>query len=191
MPDDSELLAGARKGDRLAFETLFREHMDDLYRFCLRLTWSDEHKAQDLAQETVLRAIKGIRGFRATSSFRTWLLGIAHNLYRNDLRTEQAHRNKRELAANSQETVTRGADDAAGCDEERALLQSAFYSLAPGQRDAVYLRDILGCSYEEAAQILGISVSAIKNRIHEGRKKMTNFIDERIGRKDGRKFGHG
>lgn len=190
MPDDREQLARARKGDRSALEGLFRQHMDDLYRFCLRLTWSDEATAQDLAQETLLRAMRGIRKFRETSSFRTWLLGIARNLHRNDLRTEQMHRNKRAQMARTAAVASPGTDHVAGCSEERSLLQGAFYNLAPGQRDAVYLRDILGCTYEETAEILGISVNAVKNRIYEGRKRMMSFIDEQIGRRDGLSIGH-
>jgi RNA polymerase sigma-70 factor (ECF subfamily) len=175
----------------VALDALFRRHVDDLYRFCLRLTWSDVASAEDLAQETLLTAIRNIRKFRETSSFRTWLLGIAHNLQRNDLRSEQTRRRKLREVAGGQAVAARGADQVAGRDEERGLIQGAFQSLAPGQRDAVYLRDILGCSYEETAEVLGISANAVKNRIYEGRKRMVNFINERIGRDGGLKIGHG
>lgn len=191
MSENRIEIARAVKGDRAALDALLRRHLDDLYRFCLRLLWSDDVAARDLAQETLVQAIAGIGAFRAESSFRTWLFAIAHNLYRRDLRAKKLRREKLDQLAEVVETAVRGADDAASGGEQRELVQMAFNSLAPGQRDALYLREILGCTYAETAEILGISVNAAKNRIHEGRKRMMNCVNERVVHPDDLRFGHG
>ena len=77
MSEDRIEIARAVNGDRAALDALLRRHLDDLYRFCLRLMWSDDVAARDLAQETLVQAISGIGTFRAESLFRTWLFAIA------------------------------------------------------------------------------------------------------------------
>ena len=171
MSEDPELIDRAQKGDRAAVETLFGRYQDDLYRFSLRLMWSHEALAQDLAQDTFLTAYESLESFQGTSTFRTWLLGIAFNHYRNYVRKKKVKRdNATVLAAIDGEQC---ATDEVVADHQRLeLFDQAFSKIAAGQREALYLRDILGCSYEETATILGISQNAVKNRVHNGRENI-------------------
>lgn len=175
MTKESKLVVSAKAGDRAALETLFRQNQDDLYRLSLRLMWSDKALAEDLAQETMLAAIEGLGSFRGTATFRTWLFSIAFNIYRGHLRRSKLTREKsatfREIA-----TESVGADEVAAEAQKHDLMQRAFSMIASGQREAVYLRDILGCTYSEAATILGVSLSSVKNRVHHGRRNMTSAI---------------
>ena len=83
-PTDSELISRAALGsDTGAFGELVRRHQSAVRRFLRHLTRGDEASADDLAQETFLQAYRGLGHFRADAPFLTWLLGIAHNQFRN------------------------------------------------------------------------------------------------------------
>ena len=168
MSEDTKLVNLARNGQRRAIETLFRKHQDELYRFALNLVWFDRAQAQDLAQDTFVVALEKLSTLREAASVRSWLLGIAYNIYRNDLR-RAATRRQSAVLATAIADEPRQTDDLAAAHEEHDLLQRALAKLAPGQREALYLREILGCSYGDTATILGISENAAKNRVHAGK----------------------
>lgn len=177
MCEDTQLVNRARNGQRRAIETLFRKHQDELYRFALNLVWFDRAQAQDLAQDAFLVALEKLSTLRDSASFRSWLLGIAYNIYRNDLRRKTTRRQSTVLASAIADEP-RQTDDLAAAHEEHDMLQRALAKLAPGQREALYLREILGCSYGDTAIILGISANAAKNRVHAGKRNVRLTIRE-------------
>jgi RNA polymerase sigma-70 factor (ECF subfamily) len=189
VDDEAELVERAGRGDRSAFESLVRRHQDDLYRFSHRLTWPDKAAAQDLAQDTLLIAFVRIATFRGSSSFRTWLFGIASNLFRATARKARVRRAGLALLAAS-DGNSRGADDTAAEDQNYELMQRAFSALAIGQKEALYLIDILGCTYEDTATILGVSASAAKNRVHHARLNMILAVRKMTGAKACGKTGN-
>lgn len=175
MIPERELIVSAKAGDRSALEALLLQNQDDLYRFSLRLMWSNKALAEDLAQDTFLAAIEGLGSFRGTSSFRTWLFGIAFNIYKGHLRKRKLDQAKI-VALNEITSDSLATDEVVSENQKHKLMLEAFSMIASGQREAVYLRDILGCTYSETATILGVSVTSVKNRVHHGRKNMTSAI---------------
>lgn len=175
MCEDTKLVALARSGQRRAIETLFRKYQDELYRFALNLVWFDRAQAQDLAQDTFVVALEKLAELRDAASFRSWLLGITYNIYRNDVRRTVARRQSAALATVVSDEP-RQTEDLAAAHEEHDMVQRALAKLAPGQREALYLREILGCSYADTATILGISANAAKNRVHAGKQNVRTTI---------------
>ena len=161
--DDRILLEAARDGDLDAFGAIVRRHGAAVYRVALRMLGSDAD-AQDAAQETFVRAWRGLGGFRGESAVSTWLYRIVT-------------RRCLDMLARRRPTAELGPELAAPEDpaertEQRARLQALLRAIArlPGdQRAALVLREFEGLAYEEVADALSISVAAVKGRLHRAR----------------------
>ena len=162
--DDDVLVSAARAGDTAAFAELVRRHQGLVYRVALRMLGSDAD-AQDAAQDTFVRAWRGLHGFRGQSTVATWLYRIVTNRCLNLIAA------RRETAELAEDTVS-GSQDTERLVEQIAQLDAisrAVVALPPDQRAALVLRDYEGLSYEEVAEILQISVGAVKSRLHRAR----------------------
>lgn len=169
-----ELLARAQRGDAAAFEELAREHVDRLFAVALRLV-GDRGDAEDVVQETLLRAWRSIGRFRGGSTFPTWLHRIAVN-EANRLH-DKGTRRPETMHLTAEQLQVRGSSDDGPAQrvehqELRAALELALLALAPPYRTAVVLRDIEGLSTREAADIAGIGQAALKSRLHQARLKI-------------------
>jgi RNA polymerase sigma-70 factor, ECF subfamily len=166
-----ELLARAQRGDVDAFEQLAGTHVDRLFLATLRLL-GDRSDADDVVQETLWRAWRGIRGFRRRSSFYTWLYRIAVNEVRRSLE-KGARRPDTTRLAEDQLQVSAPPDTGPAAEAEynelRAALRAALLALPLAHRTAIVLRDIEGLSTREAAAIVGVGEAAFKSRLHAGR----------------------
>ena len=175
---DAALVRRAREGDMTAFEELVMRHADRLY-MTLRRFGLDDGEAQDVAQETFLRAWRSLEHFEGRSQFFTWLYRIGFN---------EAHRRigRRPAAGAEISTEERPLDDVAetrpGPDaqaqqaELRTALSKALRELPPTLRAPVVLRDIEGLSTREAATILELGEAAFKSRLHRGRMALRDLI---------------
>lgn len=170
---DPRVLARARRGDLAAFEELVRACQADVYRFALYLT-RDHEVAEDVTQETFLRAFRFIRGFRGGTKFSSWLLRIARNCSMDALRS----RTNASLDE-SPEPVARGLPDPT----TRAALDLALASVAPEQRETFLLTEVLGLSYQEAGDVLGVRVGTVKSRMFRARRALCLALadDEELG----------
>ncbi len=176
---EASLLTRAKAGDEAAFELLAGAHADRLFAVLLRLL-GDRAAADEVAQEVMLRAWRGIGRFRGSSSFFTWLYRIAVN------------EASRALARRSRQPATVPIDDApqlpapAGQQPEqqaeqaelRRSLGTALTALTPAQRAAIVLRDIEGLPTRDAAEVAGVSQAAFKSRLHEARLKLRAAIGD-------------
>jgi RNA polymerase sigma-70 factor (ECF subfamily) len=166
-----ELLARAQRGDVAAFEQLAGEHVNRLFLATLRLL-GDRGEAEDAVQETLLRAWRGISGFRRRSGVYTWLYRIAVNEANRSL-AKGARRPETIRLGEEQLQISSPPDDgparAAEYRELRAALRAALLALPLPYRTAVVLRDIEGLSTREAAEIAGVGEAAFKSRLHQGR----------------------
>ena len=165
--DDRILLEAARDGDLDAFAVLVRRHHAAVYRVALRMLVSDAD-AQDAAQETFVRAWRGLGGFRGDSTVSTWLYRI---VTRRCLDLIAVRRITEELA--DAEAAT--GDDPAERTEQRERLQAvlrAISSLPGDQRAVLVLREFEGLAYEQVADALRISVPAVKGRLHRARRAL-------------------
>ena len=178
--DEATLVRRAAAGDMAAFEELVMRHADRLYA-ALRRFGLDDTEAQDVAQETFVRAWSALERFEGRSRFYTWLYRIAFN---------EAHRRlgRRRpvgsLVSIEDSGVGDLADDAAGPaalaeqHELRVALSEALSELPPALRVPVVLRDVEGLSTEEAASVLDVGEAAFKSRLHRGRLALRALIGQ-------------
>jgi RNA polymerase sigma-70 factor (ECF subfamily) len=171
---ETELLARAQCGDVAAFEELARMCVDRVFHLALRLL-GDRGEAEDVVQETLLRAWRGIRGFRGRSGFPTWLHRIAVNEAHRTL--EKGTRRPRTVRLAPEHLQVSTSPDhepaqQAEYQELRTALESALFDLPLPYRTAVVLRDIEGLSTRAAAEIAGVGEAAFKSRLHQARLKL-------------------
>jgi RNA polymerase sigma-70 factor, ECF subfamily len=165
---DQELVALARRGSQEAFEALVLRHGDRLHA-TLRGFGLTTTEADDVAQETLLRAWRGLAGFEERSGFFTWIYRIAFN----EAQRRLARRPPAgELADDALELVADARPATHAAVEQRELAQAldaAIRRLAPELRAPVLLRDVDGRTTAEAADILDVKPAALKSRLHRGR----------------------
>lgn len=161
---EAELVRRARAGDRGAFEGIVRCHQDQIYRLSLRML-GDAWDAEEAAQDTFVQAWRRLGGFRAEASLSTWLYRIATNRCLNMLRA----RPPVEPVGGPEVGAVEGPDHIVEVRSEVASLRVAIRELSTDQRAVLLLRESEGCSYAEIGAILGISVAAVKSRLHRAR----------------------
>jgi RNA polymerase sigma-70 factor, ECF subfamily len=148
----------AGRGDIAALERLVAATQRDVWRLCSHLGGPDV--ADDLTQETYVRAWRSLPRFRAESSARTWLLAIARRVAVDHVRAAQRRRRRAHLA-----TADPVAPDPSGAVEVTILLAG----LDEDRRLAMYLTQVLGLSYAEAAAVCGCPVGTIRSRVSRAR----------------------
>ena len=175
--DDAELLRLAAAGDDEAFARFVHTHQDGVWRRALALTGSPAD-AEDVLQETFLAAWRGAGGFRGGGA-RSWLLTIAAHAWQ-----RMGRKAARLQADGDQESLEAlalragwGAHDAPE-DDRAALVQVAFARLSPNDQRILTLRDIEETSGEEVAVLLGLSLPAMKSRLHRARLRLAAVYEE-------------
>ena len=150
MDDLTRLFLAARDGDRTALLHAVRESQADVWRLASHLVGPDD--ADDVTQDTFVRAWRALPAFRGDSSARTWLLAIARRACADAVRGRVRHRRLAERAA-SAATIAASTQigDPTGAHDVQALIGA----LGNDQRDAFVLTQVVGCSYAEAASICG------------------------------------
>ena len=187
---DSELLEKARaapEGDYHAFEQLVRRHQKKVIANCRYLT-RDPGCAEDLAQEVFVKAYFGLARYEGRSSFRTWLQRIKINHCFNFLKKQQGKTFvdiEDEKVKTADELVLQPAAEAAMIAAgERERITWVLDTMPDNLRIALLLRDMDQLPYEEVAETLGISLSAVKMRIKRGREEFRRRFRELNGRMD-------
>jgi RNA polymerase sigma-70 factor (ECF subfamily) len=184
--DDQTLIDACRAGKTEAFGILVRRYQDRLYPTVLRLTGCAE-EAQDLLQETFLRAFEKLSKFQGDSSFYTWVYRIAVNLALSGRRRRRPRANLGEgTDGNTGIAVVDPRETDPSLPLERAererTVQNALNSLAADHRAVVVMKEYDGLRYEEIGVILGIPVGTVRSRLHrarcELREKLRVLIDQ-------------
>ena len=179
--DDQRLIELLRVGDERAYEELLTRFQQPVYTLSLRLL-NDEGEASDVVQEVFLKVFRNIGHFRGQSSLKTWIYRITVNEAHNARRWFFRHR-RREVELDTDPYRTRGWREAipdntrspfeVAFDHEQAgIIQAALDRINPVFRSAVVLRDITDLSYEDIAEILGVSLGTVKSRILRGREAL-------------------
>ncbi|MFW5947255.1 MAG: RNA polymerase sigma factor [Gemmatimonadota bacterium] len=170
---DRELAARVLEGDESAFRALYRRHTPRLWPLVLRLLGgSARHEAEDAVQETWIRVVQSLGGFRWEAAFSTWLSGIALNCAREVLR-----RRKRR-----NETGTDGMlafhDDGFRPEPGRRLdLEEAIGALPDGYRTVLVLHDLEGYTHPEIADRMGIAVGTSRSQLHHARRAVRQLLE--------------
>jgi RNA polymerase sigma-70 factor (ECF subfamily) len=165
-------LRQAKKGDDLAFSRLVEAYQKPVYNLCYRML-GNAGDAEDAAQETFIRAYKAIQRYDTSRKFSTWLLTIASNY------CIDQHRRKK-LPTFSYDALETPDLPAKNKGMEAILMQGEYEDevaelldhLNPKDRSAVVLRYWYEYSYDEIAESLGLTVSAVKSRLHRARKEL-------------------
>lgn len=155
-------------GDESAFRELYRRHTPRLYQFVLRVMGGDELEAEDVVQDTWIRATRNLTGFRWESKFGTWLTGIGLNLCRNRLRTSGRWTDLHDETLGAVRSDPR---------ESRIDLERAISLLPPGFRAVLVLHDIEGFKHAEIAERLGVSEGTSKSQLWSARRAMRRLLD--------------
>jgi RNA polymerase sigma-70 factor (ECF subfamily) len=170
-------------GPAAEFEAAALSHLDSLYGSALRLTRNADD-AQDLVQETYLKAFRASERFATGTNLKAWLFTILHNTWRNTVRDRG-----RSLVDVNSEAVERAVDVAAGSESpEQALerqslhpdLRDALDALPPAFREAVWLRDVEEFSYAEIAGMLGVPIGTVMSRISRGRRLLHDKLTQSV-----------
>lgn len=164
--DSRDLVERSRNGDRRAFERLYRSNVERVYALCLRMT-ADEAAAEELTQQTFIRAWERLGTFRGDSAFSTWLHRIAANFVKESWRSEKRRRD-RVLSVPDVTAHDVGRED--GLPAERVALERAIAELPEGARTALVLYDIEGYRHREVAEMLGVTVGTVKSQVHRARR---------------------
>jgi RNA polymerase sigma-70 factor (ECF subfamily) len=181
---DGALVAAVKRGDNLAFEELVLRHEQKVLTVAQRIT-NNREDAEDVAQESFHKAYLHLDAFQEKARFSTWLTRIAMNeafmLLRrrrgfHEVLPESPHD---EVKSDAEAFVDQRPNPEESCwqRERKQLLTQAINRLAPKIRRTILLRDIEERSVEEAAQILGASIGAVKARIFQGRRKLRQTVN--------------
>jgi RNA polymerase sigma-70 factor (ECF subfamily) len=164
---DPRVIRAAAAGDLDAFSELVRAYQMEIWRF-LRHLLGDDQLAEDVAQETFLRAHRHLGGFAFRSKFSTWLFRIARNAGIDALRARDRNRRLvRRLPA------PRDTPDAA----LRTEVTTALRSLPEVLRESFVLVESLGFTYREAAETVGVPEGTVKSRVFRARKELVRWLD--------------
>ena len=172
MPlNDADLVARVLlEDDHHAFAELVRNHQSAIRGLLRQLTRGDLALADDLAQETFLRAYKSIRSFRGEAKFSTWLYRIGYNCFREDAR-------KRKELVGIDETQLEAEQDPQTVDPAlKHDLMHALQLLPLHERSAILLCCQNGLSHDEAARVLDIPLGTVKTNVLRGREKLKKTL---------------
>lgn len=181
---DAAFLERAVKGDREAFSALVEKYQSFIYNTAYSIVGNRED-ADDISQETFLKAYRSLSSFRRESKFSSWLYRICMNTARDYMRAAARHPQTTmptwgddndteiDLQAPPEETVPEEILERA---ELRTVVRRAIASLSDDHRQIIVLRDISGYSYEEIADLLQLSIGTVKSRISRARAAVRDIL---------------
>src|ERR1039458_2673775 len=192
-PVDEELLVRrTRQGDLKAYDEVVRHYQERIYATLYHMT-SNHEDANDLAQESFIKAFQALKSFKGGSSFYTWLYRIAVNKTINFLkqRKNRTHMSLNDLDFNaehdpdlmaliSEQTPRR----AAGLTELQEKLNAALLKLSEHHRLVVVLHDVQGLSHEEIAKVMECNVGTVRSRLFYARQQMQGFLADYLKRSE-------
>jgi RNA polymerase sigma-70 factor (ECF subfamily) len=171
--DDVQLAA---RGDRRAFERLYRANTDRVFSVCVRMV-GDRTRAEELTQDVFVRAWEKLGSFRGESAFSTWLHRLAVNLILNERKSSKRQEARMEGGVEDMDTLphTRNRED-----NSPALsmdLEQAIAGLPPGARKVFVLHDVEGYTHEEIAGMMGVTSGGCKAQLHRARMLLREALN--------------
>lgn len=185
--DPAELVAAVRRGDPRAFERIAREHAPRLFRLALRLCGS-RAEAEDLVQDTLVRALPALRRFEGRARLSTYLVRAMGNLWKNRLRSKSRSRLVDWFAGRASDDGDRAegpdAIDAGPsplerieADERAGAVRAALGRLEPTRRWTLLLREVEELGYEEIAEVTGVPVGTVRSRLARARRDLRSEME--------------
>jgi RNA polymerase sigma-70 factor (ECF subfamily) len=183
MNSSTELLARVRSGDDEAFRLIFDRYARPVISFIYDMV-GQRDLAEELTQETFVRAYKGIQSLRDDTKLSTWLFGIAKNVARESLRTRWRTDSKVEMEDDGVMQLSDKEllpDDQLINKELNSVIQDALAKLDEDKREVFTLKVFQQRSYEEIAEITGFSIPKLKTDLHRARAEMRRRIQPYLG----------
>lgn len=183
--EDSELVARALEGSEDAFRELVLRYQKPVFSLILRMI-RDRALADDLAQESFVKAYRALASFDSRRKFSSWLFKIAHNSTIDHLRRakiptqplEDDASEGRSLVEAVEDDSIRSPEDLARSSELGQALEHAISGLRPDYRAVMLLRFVQGFSYQEISEITGLALGTVKTNIHRARKELATQLEE-------------
>lgn len=182
--DDVALVNRAKAGDESAFGLLFERHRDLVFRFALQMI-RNRDEAEDIVQESFVRAFKNLDSYQDRAKFTTWLLRIVTNLCTDRARmVHRRHHLEQQQAAEGLRWMTEGEiedpNENLQNDSRRELLRQALSELSDAHRQLIVMRDLEEMDYAEIASVLGCTVGGAKLRVLRARRALKERILPRL-----------
>jgi RNA polymerase sigma-70 factor (ECF subfamily) len=184
--EETELVHRARRGDLQAYDELVKRYQERIYATIYHMT-SNHEDANDLAQESFIKAFQALKSFKGGSSFYTWLYRIAVNKTINFLkqRKNRTHMSLNDLDFNAEhdpDLMALISDNtprrAAGLTELQEKLNAALLRLSEAHRLVVVLHDVQGQSHEEIAEVMGCNIGTVRSRLFYARQQMQSYLSD-------------
>ncbi|MBI5640271.1 MAG: sigma-70 family RNA polymerase sigma factor [Nitrospirae bacterium] len=185
--DDLHLIERFKDGDNSAFEELILKYQDRIYNLCRHML-GNAHDAEDMAQDSFIKAYQNLKRFRPEASFYTWLYRIAVNTcldFKKRPFFESLFRTSDKGEEFVLEPISEGPSPEKELETRQMMhaLQKGLAQLSPKFRTVLILREMEGFSYEEIAEVLDLSTGTVKSRISRAReelkKSMTKFTEQK------------
>jgi RNA polymerase sigma-70 factor, ECF subfamily len=182
---EASLIRRANQGDRQAFDELFRQHVDEVYRRITRLIGPDPER-EDLVQEVFLAAFRGLHGFRGEASFSTWIYRIVVHIAYSHLRRRRPAL-PQEKASEAIEQLVEESLSVEAATAQRQQVQQALELLSqikPKKRMAFVLRVVEGLSLQEIGEIVEATPAAVGQRVVHAQRELQRIIEREQRRKN-------
>ena len=157
--------------NKKAFDQLVRKYQSPVRRFFLNQTLGDEQLSDDLAQETFIKAYVNISKFRAMSSFSTWLMRIAYNVFYDEVRSRRPTEDVDTSVAVARQT-------APAHENLTSDIYAAVALVKPAARMCITLQLIDGYPIDQISKITGIAENTVKSHLRRGKEKMANYLKQ-------------
>lgn len=174
LTDISLVAQVAVLGNKRAFDELVRRYQSPVRRFFLNQTLGDEQLSDDLAQDTFLKAYLNIGQFKALSSFQTWLMRIAYNVFYDHCR--KMKNEKLEMRDVNEEMINDHSSLLTSHSSFKMDLYAALALLKPDERTCITLQLIDGYDIQKIAEITGIKEGTVKSHLSRGKDKMATYL---------------
>lgn len=156
----------ARRGDDASFELLVRAYQAPVWRFVRHLV-VDGALAEDVTQDVFVRAHRSLGGFDTSARFSSWLFAIARNAAIDAIRSRDR---RRRLHAGASHPAPAASPEAG------AELSAALAALPTPLREALLAVEVLGLTYDEAGEVLGVPTGTVKSRVHRARERLLGWM---------------
>lgn len=183
---DADLVRDLKRGDPAAMEEIVKRYSNKVYNLAYHLT-RDAHAAEEIMQDVFLTVIAKIGTLTTEAYFSTWLYRVTTNAAYGYLRKEKKFSEQTPVEDIDQEQYldydwSTLPDDVLLSEESKEVLRESIDSLPEAMRTVVVLKDVEGLKNEEIAETLGISVPAVKSRLHRGRLILRQLLSEYFSR---------
>jgi RNA polymerase sigma-70 factor (ECF subfamily) len=173
------LVERAREGDVAAFERLIGQYQAKVYTFAFAFTGSPD-RAQDLAQDALVKVYRSLGGFRFQSAFTTWLYSIVKNTYLDSVKSRAGRERALEEPLSGQDVEhlrdLATAEERLLQKESRRTLFRALREIPLAYRAVVVLADVQGLGYDEIAAALDVPIGTVKSRLKRGRDALRDVL---------------